>query len=249
MGDTAVSVKTEATDAKSEEGHPQIEVKVPDEAGNACIEVNNHDNNNTQVPDDEDKDEDEDEDEGDDGDFFEMDEDTYHFYQQAEQEADNKATEAQSKAIGSFCNIIFQTVIAALFVVKLNQVYAEQEEPQMDGTSSFSSFWILFPFLVISGCIVCCFACAIFGADSLDSAMSSDDASENGENGGGDEEAVPAENNDPVTLTPPPPQGESVPTEKNDDASTAQVSESENAGNGTAESTDAGQENAMDDLD
>eukprot|EP00985_Skeletonema_marinoi_P034768 scaffold44803_cov197-Skeletonema_marinoi.AAC.1 len=30
---------------------------------------------------------------------FEMDEDTFHYYQQAEQEADNKATEAQSKAI------------------------------------------------------------------------------------------------------------------------------------------------------
>jgi len=53
--------------------------------------------------------------------MFEMDEDTFHFYQQAEQEAEGRAVEAQSKAIGRFCNLIFQAILASLFVAKLNQ--------------------------------------------------------------------------------------------------------------------------------
>jgi len=231
--DTAIDVPTETTQAKTEEGDPHIEVRIPDE-GNPHIEV--------KIPGDED--------EGDDGDvMFEMDEDTYNYYQQAEQEAENKATEAQSKAVGSFCNIIFQIIVAALFVGKLNQVYEAREEPEMDGTGSFSAFWILFPVLAIAGCIVCCFACAIFGADSIDSAMSSDDASDAAGDKGA-EEGGRAGDTPPVAPTPPPPQGESGVIDKNDDESTSKVSESvENAGDGTAEAADADRENAMDDLD
>mmetsp|Transcript_29195 Transcript_29195/g.53852 ORF Transcript_29195/g.53852 Transcript_29195/m.53852 type:complete len:705 (-) Transcript_29195:178-2292(-) len=220
--DTAISVKTETTNAESEESKAESEAKVPEDGDE------------------------------DDEFMFEMDDDTYQFYQQAEQEAENKATEAQSKAIGSFCNIIFQTIIAALFAVKLNQVYEEQDEQEMDGTSSFSSFWLLFPFLLISGCIICFFACAIFGADSIDTAMSSDDASENGDNDGGDEEAANTDNNgaSPVITTPTPSPGVEGVAGKKDDESTAEVSTSgENAGNGTVEAVDTDQESAMDDLD
>merc|ERR1712127_268037 len=102
-----------------------------------------------------------------------------------------------------------------------NQVYEEQDEQKTDGTSSFSTFWILFPFLLISGCIICCFACAIFGAANIDSAMSSDDTSGNGDNDGDGEEAADATEDEanPVVLTPPPPpQGEGR-TEKVDDES------------------------------
>ena len=60
--------------------------------------------------------------------MFEMDEDTFNFYQQAEAEAENTAVEAQSKAVGSFCNLIFQAIITSLFVAKLNQVYEERDE-------------------------------------------------------------------------------------------------------------------------
>lgn len=217
------SFETESTNIESEEGKAKSKAKVP---------------------------EDEDEDEDDDF-MFEMDEDTFNFYQQAEQEAENKATEAQSKAIGSFCNIIFQTIIAALFVVKLNQVYEEQDDQKIDGTSSFSTFWILFPFLLISGCIICCFACAIFGAANLDTAMSSDDSSENGDNNGGDEEAADTVDSgaSPVILTPPA-QGVEVLQQKDEDESTAPVSKSgDNAGNGTAVAADTEEESAMDDLD
>ena len=161
------------------------------------------------------------EDADDDNFMFEMDEDTFHHFQQAEMEAENKATEAQSRAIASFCNIIFQTIIAAVFVAKLNQVYEERDEvPPMDGTTSFSTFWILFPFLLISGCIVCCFACAIFGASNIDTALSSDDENENGDNAGADEEAADTNDNEasPVILTPPPPPSgiDDPPTEKNE---------------------------------
>mmetsp|Transcript_21489 Transcript_21489/g.46681 ORF Transcript_21489/g.46681 Transcript_21489/m.46681 type:complete len:717 (+) Transcript_21489:90-2240(+) len=201
--------------------------------------------------------------ESDDGDeddefMFEMDEDTFHQFQQAEVEAENKATEAQSKAISSFCNIIFQTIIAALFVAKLNQVYEERDDQQMDGTSSFSTFWILFPFLLISGCIISCFACAIFGAANIDTAMSSEDANENGDNDGGDEETAAVNNNEaaPVILTPPPSHGVEDLRQKNDAESNAQVdiespNDVESAGNGAApaEAEDTDPESAMDDLD
>lgn len=230
--DTAVSVetslKTEKPDAESEADGAKSEEKEPDDGDE------------------------------DDEFMFEMDEDTFHFYQQAEVEAENKATEAQSKAISSFCNIIFQTIIAALFVAKLNQVYEERDdEQQMDGTSSFSTFWVLFPFLLISGCVISCFACAIFGAANIDTAMSSEDAAENGDNEGGDEEAAGTNTNEaaPVIPTPPSSQGDEEPKQKNKAVSNAQVvpeiSNDIESGDGAAltkgENSDT--ESAMDDLD
>ena len=153
---------------------------------------------------------------GDDEFVFEMDEDTFRYFQQAEVEAENKATEAQSKAIGSFCNIIFQAIIASLFVVKLNQLYGERDEESMDGTTSFSTFWILFPFFVISGCIVSCFACAIFGASNFESAMSSEDAGVHNDGRGGDDEETGTTEASPVVPTPPPSQGTSIVIPKQD---------------------------------
>ncbi len=108
-------------------------------------------------------------------DLFTMDEETFQFYQEAEQEAESKATEAQSKAIASFCNIIFQAIIASLFVAKLNKVYAERDDQTMDGTNSYSAFWILFPLLLVAGCTICCCSCAIFCAADIDNVISSDD--------------------------------------------------------------------------
>ncbi len=163
---------------------------------------------------------------GDDEFIFEMDEDTFRFFQQAEVEAENKATEAQSKAISSFCNIIFQAIIASLFVAKLNQVYGEREEEPMDSTSSFSTFWILFPFLVISGCIVSCFACAIFGASNFESAMSSEDAVVSDERGENDEGTGTTEAS-PVVLTQPPSHDIEIP-KQNDENQRNAPAETEN---------------------
>mmetsp|Transcript_25069 Transcript_25069/g.52737 ORF Transcript_25069/g.52737 Transcript_25069/m.52737 type:complete len:723 (-) Transcript_25069:627-2795(-) len=108
-------------------------------------------------------------------DMFTMDEEAFQFYQEAEQEAESKATEAQSKAIASFCNIIFQAIIASLFVAKLNEVYAERQDEIMDGTNSYSAFWILFPLLLVAGCTISCCACAIFCAADIDNVISSDE--------------------------------------------------------------------------
>jgi len=138
--------------------------------------------------------------------------------------------------------------------VKLNQVYDEKDEPDIDGTSSFSSFWILFPFLLFSGCVICCFACAIFGAANIDTALSSDDAGE-GENneGDGEEEAAATDNGtSPVIVTPPPPppQGESLAQKKDDETTLLVLNtvEAEVAGE-VKLAADTEEESAMDDLD
>lgn len=184
------------------------------------------------------------------GAYFQMDEDMFYMFQQAEVEAENKATEAQSKAISQFCNIIFQTLIAALFVAKLNQVYEEREEDQtVDGTSSFSTFWILFPFLLISGCIISCFACAIFCAADIDNIAN---AGDNGDNDKGDEEAADKnEASSPVIPTPPPPpQEDEAPSQKTADESIEVSNIVENAGNEAAapaaEATDSDGDHDLD---
>jgi len=190
---------------------------------------------------------------------FEMDEDTFHFYQQAEEEAEGKAVEAQSKAMGSFCTLIFQAIIASLFVAKLNQVYEEREEESMDGSgaSSFSTFWILFPFLLCSGCIICCFSCAIFGASSIDSAMSPEHDGGNDSNGGGDEQATGTSDTGAspiIPIQPPSSEGDEA-RQKDDCKSTALNTESpekaDDKGNGSspAKATSIDEESAMDDLD
>ena len=167
----------------------------------------------------------EEEDEVDDDDYFQMDEDTFHQFQQAEVEAENKATEEQSKAIGSFCNIIFQTIMAALFVVKLNRTVTNEDDIVIDDGNSYSAFWILFPIFLVAGIIVCCFFCAICCARDIDKVMTSD------ESGGGanedsnettDEASPPADNVDtgvpiiPMPM-PPPTQAETAATEENVD--------------------------------
>ena len=207
--------------------------------------------------------------EDDDNEFmFEMDEDTFNFYQQAEAEAENTAVEAQSKAVGSFCNLIFQAIITSLFVAKLNQVYEERDEDGEDsaGTSSFSSFWILFPFFFLSGIIICCFSCAIFGASAVDSAMSPEEegAGEDAANdaGGVDVQAGSVDDQNGTKTSPiipmqPVPFADTDSKQKDDDQPSTQVSTEssskrvENVGNGTSD-TDAPStagDSAMDDLD
>jgi len=191
---------------------------------------------------------------------FQMDEDAFHYYQQAEQEADNKATEAQSKAIASFCSIIFQTIIAVLFVVKLNRSYANEDEIVVDGGSSYSAFWILFPIFLIAGIIVCCFLCAICCARDFDKAMS--DESGNGANENSNETtdgaSPPAESVDtgvPITPMPPPTQAEtaaideSVDVVKNTSEITPEAAAPAQTENQTAEVATEEDSDDMNDLD
>ena len=195
------------------------------------------------------------EDSDDDSFEIEMDEETFQYYQQAEVEAENKATEAQAKAIGSFCNILGQALIAGLFVGKLNQVYAEQNElPEGDGTTSFSTFWILFPFLLVAGCFLSCFCCAIFCASDIDNAMSTNqgdaptgDAAEQGAEasgeGGSSPEEAPAAVSSPVILTPP--TAPVVPVEAESEARSDDPPKKEDNPDPPTETADAD----MDDLD
>ncbi|KAL7501209.1 hypothetical protein ACHAWT_011141 [Skeletonema menzelii] len=156
-----------------------------------------------------------------DDDYFEMDEDTFHHFQQAEVEAENKATEAQSKAIASFCSIIFQTIMAVLFVVKLNRSYTNEDEIVIDGGSSYSSFWILFPVFLVAGIIVCCFFCAICCARDIDKAMSDESGANEDNNETADEASPPTDSADtgvPIVPTPmPPPTQETAATDENVD--------------------------------
>ena len=203
--------------------------------------------------------------------MFEMDEDTFNFYQQAEAEAENTAVEAQSKAVGSFCNLIFQAIITSLFVAKLNQVYEERDEEGDDsaGTSSYSSFWILFPFFFLSGIIICCFSCAIFGASAVDSAMSPEEegAGEDDANNSGDAELQAGAATDqngtytspiiPMQPEPPDPPADIDSKHKDDDQTSTQVSTESssrrvNIGNNGTSDIDAPSsagDSAMDDLD
>ena len=133
--------------------------------------------------------------------MFSMDEDTFQYYQQAEQEAETKATEAQSKAIASFCNIIFQIIFAGLFVGKLNQVYDEREDPaDKEGTTSFSTFWLIFPLLLFAGCTICCCFCAIFCAAEVDTHIISSDGEEADVDGDQTKEGEPEKEKNAVII-------------------------------------------------
>jgi DnaJ-domain-containing protein 1 len=159
--------------------------------------------------------------------YFEMDEDTFNYYQQAEQEAETKAVEAQSKACASCCSIIFKTIIAVLFVVKLNRAYADENEIVVDGGSSYSSFWILFPIFLVAGVTVCCFFVLICCGRDIDKAMS--DESGDGANEDSNEtdgESPPADSVDtgvPITPMPPPTQTEAA-TDESVEKKTSQES-------------------------
>jgi len=142
---------------------------------------------------------------------FEMDEETFQFYQQAEVEAESKATDAQAKAIGWFCNIIFQAMIVGLFVGKLNQVYKERDKEEAS-TTSFSTFWVLFPFFLIVGCFLSCFCCAIFCASDIDNVISTNDEGEtdtagDAEDAGTPPPSTPVSNDDAAVILTPQPQG------------------------------------------
>jgi len=200
------------------------------------------------------------EDDNEDEDYFQMDEDTFHYYQQAEQEAETKAIEAQSKAIASFCNIIFKTIISVLFVVKLNRAYVDANEIVVDGGSSYSSFWILFPIFLIAGVIVCCFFCAICCARDIDKAMSYETGEGTNEDSNEtDGASPPADSVDtgiPITPMPPPAQTQTVvaATDENVEKTTSQENTSAAAAparteNQTAEETTEEDSDDMHDLD
>mmetsp|Transcript_15226 Transcript_15226/g.24675 ORF Transcript_15226/g.24675 Transcript_15226/m.24675 type:complete len:219 (-) Transcript_15226:52-708(-) len=93
-------------------------------------------------------------------DFFHIDEETFHAWQTAYEQAEENAMQEQAKASSECCNLTFQLVLLCLVVAKIEKNY-ENDDPNDTG---FNMFWILFPFFIIFGCICCCCALLIYGA-------------------------------------------------------------------------------------
>lgn len=81
-----------------------------------------------------------------------IDEDTYRQWQRMQAEADNSAMEAQAKAQWLCCSTCFQMIVVCLTVGKLEQDYPRPA----DDSVGYSTFWILFPVLLLTGIILCC---------------------------------------------------------------------------------------------
>lgn len=75
----------------------------------------------------------------------------------AQEEAESSAVEAQARAQADCCSISWQLMLICLIVGKLDQVY------EGDG-AGYNAIWILFPVLVVAGCMLACCACLVYGA-------------------------------------------------------------------------------------
>lgn len=139
-------------------------------------------------------------------------EENFQDFQERYQQAEKVAMEEQQKGCSSVCNAVFQLTIMCLIAGKL-----EQEYPA-NGDWGFSAIWIIFPFLLIAGCLLCCWACLIYGAgqqglDNIVDRMAGKEKDEDDEgerNQGGDEEEGRGHSGSvepPFIVTPPPPHG------------------------------------------
>jgi hypothetical protein len=125
-----------------------------------------------------------------DDDEFVFDEDVFREWESARQEAEASVMEAHAKAQANCCAALFQLTIICLIVGKLQQDY--QRDP--GETPGYNAFWILFPILLIFGCVFCVCACCIYGAGEnevldhlVEQRMSTTKSGD--EDNGGDEEA------------------------------------------------------------
>lgn len=137
----------------------------------------------------------------DDGEGVHIDEETFHAWQSAYEEAERSAMEEQAKASAECCNLTVQLMVIIMVVAKIDGSYWDSENPD---DPSFNSFWILFPFFVFFGLALCCCACLIYGAEpgkasDFDQGPPTSDG-----------HPIPEEdtNTAPTILTPPPPSKE-----------------------------------------
>lgn len=153
--------------------------------------------------------------EGTDDENIHIDEETFHAWQNAYEEAERGAMEEQAKASAECCNLSVQLMVIIMVVAKIEDTYWDNDDPSDPG---FNTFWILFPFFLFFGLVLCCCACLIYGAEP---GKASDlQESENAEEATGsqpiDEAAVvlpppPAEetNAEPAAAAAQPPKNES----------------------------------------
>lgn len=89
-----------------------------------------------------------------------IDEETFHAWQNAYEQAEESAMQEQAKASSECCNLSLQLILLCLVVAKIEKSY-ESDDPNDVG---FSMFWILFPFFLFFGIICCCCTLLIYGA-------------------------------------------------------------------------------------
>jgi len=94
---------------------------------------------------------------------FEMDEQVFReAYEAEEEKAQNRAAEAQSKALGVCLLIVLQALLLALFIIKLNKEY-----DNADG-NSYSALWVFSPVLILVSIFMCCVCCAVYAVRDTD---------------------------------------------------------------------------------
>jgi hypothetical protein len=134
----------------------------------------------------------------------EIDEEDYAEYAEAFKQAEENAMETQAKSGSALCMLLFQLTIACLIVGKLEE---DANGDKNEDDVGYNAIWILFPFLMIAGCILCIWACLIYGAgqEGLDNLVEraagggEDDEKEDD----GDEESPPATTS-PMYVPPAP---------------------------------------------
>jgi len=153
--------------------------------------------------------------EEDDGEPY-MDAETFEQWQSAYQEAQESAMEAQTKAQANLCGLSFQLIMACLIVGKLEAALGGTPDEEEDSDVGYSAMWILFPLFFISGCILCCCACMIYGAQGLDGFVNQEgDEDEHDDRADGNNNNNTSTNNEeesPIVMMPPPPPATPVET-------------------------------------
>lgn len=122
----------------------------------------------------------------DDSDGINIDEETFNAWQSAYQEANKDAKQKRAESISESFSIIFQLVLLCLVVAKIEKNY-DNKDPDDVG---FNVFWILFPFFLFFGLILCCCVMVIFGARPVEMEGEKDEEEEQ------DPENPPVENDE-----------------------------------------------------
>jgi hypothetical protein len=94
-----------------------------------------------------------------------IDEETFRAWAAAQEAHEAKASEIAAKACARCCEQVFWAMMLALFVAKLA---GEDVGGDPTGQKSYSSFWILFPFLLMAAIFLCCCCCSIYCASGME---------------------------------------------------------------------------------
>jgi hypothetical protein len=131
-------------------------------------------------------------------------EEAYYNWQNAHAQSQESAMEQQSKAVGTCCASLLQLIIVCCIVGKL------QDATNNDADVGYNAFWILFPVFFLTGIVLCCCSCFIYGAgrDSLniivDRAKGSDEEADGDTPADASSEPIvplaPAPTSDPATV-------------------------------------------------